>query len=183
MCANIHICAHAHKVPDGLTAQRAENTVSGHHDNTVKAGLPPYEQCGRRKVLGRFSCSILPSTAEPLRHYEKVKPNCSSESQVEPPHAFTHNLFLPPYQALQDSTHDLLVSIFQLPMQANSWLDPFFYIPDLSSQYILNLKDSTAQVLTLPGPPCSPQPMAAPAQHLCLQCLVFQLCIRPSYTP
>lgn len=40
VCTSIHTCAHAHRVPDGLTAQGLRTlSVSGCHDNTVGAGV------------------------------------------------------------------------------------------------------------------------------------------------
>lgn len=57
---------HAHRVPNGLTVQRAENTVSGHYDNTVEAGVAtPLAMREKEGAVAELTCSILPSTAEP----------------------------------------------------------------------------------------------------------------------
>lgn len=83
VCArtSIHKCTHAHRVPNGLTVQRAENTVSGHHDNTVGAGVatPSAMREERGAVAGSAAASCLALLSPEWRN----RP-CSSLWEINP---------------------------------------------------------------------------------------------------
>lgn len=176
----------AHRVPNGLTVQRAEDTVSGRHDNTVGAGvatlLAMREEEGA--VAGTAAASCLP-----LLNPEWRNRPCSSLWEINPklfyrepsrsPSMPSHTApFSAPHQTLQGFTHmPYWYQLFSCNPPPN-WIPfPIFLISVVSP-----LK-TWLQSYHCQCPPCSPQPMAVPPQHLCLEYLVLQLCTCLSPVP
>lgn len=113
MCRSIHTCMHAHRVPNGLTVQRAENTVSGHYDNTVEAGVAT--PLAMREKEGAVAGSPAASCLALLSPKGRNRP-CSSLWEINPkllyrepsrsPSTPSHTAPFPaPHQTLQGSTH------------------------------------------------------------------------------
>lgn len=119
MCNSVCVCAQAYTHKH----MHAEFLMVSQSKGWEHCLWLPWQHCGRwgchpissvegRKGYGRFSCNIMPSTAEPL----SGGTDSSTESQVEPPPCLhIQYLLLPPYQTAGFHTHNLFVSTLQFP--------------------------------------------------------------------